>query len=90
MTVTNVNAGALMPYATPEYVPPTPDDIRAALKSGELTGSQAARLLGVSGRTVRKWTGGEQRMPYSAWRLLVLAVGLVDPYETSAAIDHTP
>lgn len=71
-----------LPYADPRYQEPTAEEIRAVLKYVGLTGSEAAALLGVkTGRTVRKWTGGEQAMPYSAWRLLLeeYALALDDP-----------
>jgi hypothetical protein len=38
-------------------------------------------MLTISGRTVRKWTGGEQKMPCSGWRLLLVYIGEVDPEE---------
>ena len=38
-------------------------------------------MLTISGRTLRKWTGGEQKMPYSAWRLLRVYIGEVDQEE---------
>ena len=40
------------------------------------TGVQARALLGVSGRMIRKWIGGEREIPYSAWRLLLIEVGI--------------
>ena len=64
-----------LPFADPSYEPPEPDDIRAILREAGLTGSQVGRLVGVDGRTVRKWTGGERRIPYSAWRLLLVECG---------------
>lgn len=71
-----IRQGCRLPYADPGYQEPTPEDVRTALKYGGLTGSAAGALLGVTGRTVRKWTGGERDIPYSAWRLLLLGVGL--------------
>lgn len=64
----------LLDYSDPDYVSPTPSEIKHVLVSIGLSGSKAADLLGVNSRTVRKWTGGEQRMPYSAWKLLLLNV----------------
>lgn len=66
-------------YANPKYETPTPDEVRAVLKAGALTGSAAGDLVGVSGRTVRKWTGGEQGISYAAWRLLLMYIGVVEP-----------
>ena len=65
-----------LPFSDDRYQAPTPEEIRAAIAHGNYTGSQAGEILGVTGRTVRKWTGGEREMPYSAWRLLLLDVGL--------------
>ena len=67
----------LLEYSDPGYEPPTKEEVKAALLAGGLTGSQAGQLLGVSSRTVRKWTGGDQGMQYSAWRLLLIALGQV-------------
>ena len=64
----------LLDYSDPDYVSPTPGEIKRVLASNGLSGSKAADLLGVNSRTIRKWTGGEQRMPYSAWKLLLLNV----------------
>ena len=61
-------------YASPGYSRPSPADIKSALSAGGLSGAKAGRLLGVNDRTVRKWTGGEQKMPYAAWRLLLMYV----------------
>lgn len=78
-------------FTDPNYRSPTSDEIRMALKIGGLTGGQAAKLLGVStvggSRTVRKWTGGEREIPYSAWRLLLILIGVVS-VEASKAIGH--
>lgn len=70
---------ALLEYSDSRYTPPEPDEIRAALHLASLTGREAADLLGVStGRTIRKWVGGEQAMPYAAWRLLIDRAGLLE------------
>ena len=55
--------------------PPTPTQIRAAAKKANLTGSQAAALVGVTSRTWRRWTSGERPIPYAAWRLLLIETG---------------
>lgn len=64
----------LLDYSDPNYVSPTSDEIKRVLTYNRLSGSGAASLLGVNSRTIRKWTGGEQRMPYSAWKLLLLNI----------------
>jgi len=59
------------------YEVPTSEQLREFMKRHELTGSAAARLVGVDSRTVRKWTaynGADNRraIPWSAWTLLRL------------------
>ncbi len=68
----------LLPYAH-GYSPPTPEEIRTVLRLTGLTGAAAADLVGVTGRTVRKWVGAEREIPYSAWRLLTVYAGLTGP-----------
>lgn len=42
-----------------------------------LTGGDAAKLLGISdGRTIRRWTGGDSPVPFSAWAILCEVAGL--------------
>ena len=69
-----VRPQVLLDYSDPDYASPTPDEIKRVLTSNGLSGSSAGDLLGVNSRTIRKWTGGEQRMPYSAWKLLLLNI----------------
>lgn len=49
-----------------EYQPPTPEELRAIMRSLDLTGAGAGTLVGVDSRTVRRWLGGDRRMPYQA------------------------
>ena len=72
-----------LPFGDPRYQAPTTDEIRLALSKSGLTGSAAGELLGVTGRTVRKWTGGEREIPYSAWRLLLIETGMALEGQTS-------
>lgn len=69
----------MLPRRDHQFVSPTAEEVRSALKLANLTGSQAGTLLGVDGRTVRKWTGGEREIPYSAWRLLLIYLRAVEP-----------
>jgi hypothetical protein len=62
------------PYSK-DWTPPAPDDIRKILTAGGLSGSAAGALVGVDGRTIRKWTGGDRAMPYAALVVLLSAVG---------------
>ena len=73
-----INPDSIRPFYDPEYQAPSVDDIRLLLKFNEWTGSKAARIVGVDNRTLRRWTGGERPIPYSAWRLLLVYSGLVD------------
>ncbi|MEP1216497.1 MAG: hypothetical protein ABJM11_19920 [Marinobacter sp.] len=85
----NVRPETLRPF--PEWEPPSPDEIRQVfVLAGErrglkkLTGAQVADLVGASStgagvgkgsRTVRKWVGGESRIPYGAWSILCYEAG---------------
>lgn len=71
-------ASVLLEYGDPSYTDPEPEHVREVLKRGLLTGSRAASLVGVSSRTVRKWTGGDQNISYSAWRILLHYARLID------------
>ena len=58
----------------------TPEALRGLLSRHKLSGSMAARLLGVDSRTIRRWTSPDaivthREMPVSAWWLLLLLTG---------------
>ena len=72
-------AGTLLEYEDADYQPPTTEDVRAAMAEADLTGARLAALVGTTSRTVRRWTGGQVPMPYSAWRLLLMYLGRVAP-----------
>lgn len=78
-----------LPFASQRYRAPTKEEFRTVIQTLGLTGSIAGRLLGVDGRTIRKWIGGEREIPYSAWRLLLINAGLAleDPDELSGDRD---
>jgi len=61
-----VRREARLPFSDPDYSPPTPMEVRAVLRKAGWTGSQAALVVGVDGRTIRKWTGGEREIPRRA------------------------
>jgi hypothetical protein len=91
---TEVRRETRLPFLDDRFRPPTPEEIREVLRLLGWTGSFAALQLGVGaregksgGRTIRKWTGGEQPMPYSAWRLLLIYAGLAIDTE-GRAIDR--
>jgi len=59
---------------------PTTEEFREALRVGKLTGSTAARLLGVRPEKIRKWAGGHGNdIPYAVWRILTVYCRLVSP-----------
>ena len=80
LNLNNHNDPQCLRFTDPRYVPPTSEQIRDALKYGKhWTGAQTAKALGIqSSRTIRKWTGGENEIPYAAWRLLLLMKGIVE------------
>jgi hypothetical protein len=75
---------ALLPYDDPGYCQPSWQEVRAVIQQTGLTGAGVANLVGVGSRTVRKWvsppdTSNHAPIPYAAWRLLLIAAGLVKP-----------
>lgn len=84
---TEIRQGCRLPFADPRYQPPTKEEIRTALKLAGFTGATAGDFLGVSGRTIRKWTGDERPIPYSAWRLLLIKIGLAESAAQDMAAD---
>lgn len=79
-----INPAALLPYSNPEYQAPTFEDVKAAKQESGLSAADIGRLVGVEGRTVRKWLAppsvqNSARMPYAAWRLLLTHCGLAKP-----------
>ncbi len=58
------------------WAQPTGNEVRELLKTAQLTGSKAAAIVGVNPRTIRKWVGEEQRIPYTAWAVLAEVAGL--------------
>lgn len=56
--------------AFPNWQPPNTEEIRCVLREAGLTGAKAGALVGVEGRTVRRWTGGDAAIPYAAWAIL--------------------
>ncbi len=56
---------------------PTGDEVREILRIADLSGSRAAKLVGVAdGRQVRRWTGDDAPIPYAAWAILCDAAGI--------------
>ena len=65
----------------------TPTDLRAALARLGLTQGQAARLMGVDARTMRRWVCGERGMPGPAVRLLMVMEMVAGVVEMLDALD---
>lgn len=66
-----------LPFASPQYRAPTPDEFRTVTQILGLTGAQVAQLVGAEDpRTVRRWIGGERAIPYAVWRLLLIDADL--------------
>lgn len=72
-----------------DWQQPASNEVRALIQylgrcagKDKLTGLEVANLAGVNPRNVRKWTAPEDtsnyvRIPYAAWRLLLLHAGVV-------------
>ena len=77
----DVRPDCLLP-ADQGWQQPTPDEVRAILKAADMTGGRASKFLGLSNtRVIRRWTGGDDQIPYSAWALLCAAAGLGNIWE---------
>lgn len=64
----------------------SPEALRELLRKHNLTGAQAARMLRVDGRTIRRWTSdtslrGARAMPDASWLLLLILTGEASPDE---------
>ncbi|MND98233.1 hypothetical protein D3C80_905740 [compost metagenome] len=55
---------------------PEAEEIHALLSFAGLSGSEVGSLVGVDSRTVRRWIGGNRKISYSAWAILVSVAGL--------------
>jgi hypothetical protein len=76
MTETTIRAACLRPYSD-EWERPTAEEVREILRRAGLSGAQAAKLVGVGdSRQVRRWTGGDAPISYSAWALLCDVAGI--------------
>lgn len=79
----------LVSFDDPVFRFPSADEVRQTMRvclsadGTKLTGSEIGLLLGVSSRTIRRWMSADpddvKEIPYAAWRLLLIALGLVDP-----------
>lgn len=82
-TASELPAGTLVRFTDPAYQAPTPADIRTLKEISGMTGRELCALVGVEDqRTWRRWSQeasapGARQMPYSAWRLLLIELGLI-------------
>ena len=60
----------------PGWQSPNVAEFRELLRVADLSASKAGMLVGVDGRKIRKWAGGEGEVPYAVWRLLSIYAGL--------------
>jgi hypothetical protein len=68
-----INPYSLTPYAN--WVHPSTKEIKILCDLVGTSGEVGA-LVGASGRSVRKWIGGVQEIPYSVWAILALNAGI--------------
>lgn len=61
-----------------DWQAPSVAEFRELLRVADLSASQAGLLVGVDGRKIRKWAGGEGELPYAVWRLLSIYAGLAE------------
>jgi hypothetical protein len=55
---------------------PTAGEVRALVTVAGMTGGQVARLVGSDPRKFRAWVGDEVSMPWAAWHILAVYIGL--------------
>lgn len=79
LAVLGLDRSGLFVAPRPGELRPTADEVRALASLAGLSGSQVARLVGSTPRKFRAWVGGESEMPWSAWHLLAVYVGLAEP-----------
>jgi hypothetical protein len=79
LTVLGLDRPGLFLAPRPEGLRPTAEEVRALASLAGLSGSQVARLVGSTPRKFRAWVGGEDGMPWAAWHVLAIYVGLAEP-----------
>ncbi len=77
--MTDIRTETMLLFRDENYEPPTGEEVRALLRYADLTGVEAGLVAGASDRGIRYWTGGDRVISYSAWRLLLVYAGLVEP-----------
>lgn len=60
------------------YRTPTPEELRDHFEGRPQR--EIAKIIGAKdSRTIRKWIAGDRQIPYSSWRLFLIATGIVLP-----------
>lgn len=85
LVVLGLSRPGLFAAPRPEGLRPTAEEVRALVRVAGLSGSQVAALVGSTPRKFRAWAGGEDGMPWAAWHVLAIYVGLSVPARLS---DH--
>lgn len=73
----NIRPECLIPLPGP-WARPTGAEIAAAISMAGLNGTSFSRMVGVYGRTVRRWLSDDAPMPYAAWAWLAARAGLAE------------
>jgi hypothetical protein len=79
LAVLGLDRPGLFSVPRPEGLRPTAEEVRALATLAGLSGAQVARLVGSTPRKFRAWAGGEDGMPWAAWHVLAVYVGLAEP-----------
>lgn len=79
LAVLGLDRAGLFVAPRPEGLRPTAEEVRALATLAGLSGAQVARLVGSTPRKFRAWAGGEDGMPWAAWHVLAVYVGLAEP-----------
>lgn len=70
-----IRSECFMPFSA-GWSCPKPDEIRFLVQDIGLSGAQIAKLTGIKdGRQVRRWVGGDAKISFSVWAILVESAG---------------
>lgn len=72
----NLGRPGLFDGYTPDWQPPSVEELRELMRVARLSRSAAGRLVGVSPGKIAKWVSGVGEVPYAVWRLLTVYSGL--------------
>tara|TARA_R110001599_G_scaffold100770_1_gene258086 strand:+ start:620 stop:964 length:345 start_codon:yes stop_codon:yes gene_type:complete len=79
---TSLGAEYLQAYTSQEYQAPSFKEVRTLKEELNLSGTDIANICGTTPRNVRAWMSEEdsanaRKIPYSAWRLLLIETNVV-------------